>query len=203
MVLYTEKGNVLVGMILRLASILAAVILFVFGIVFYTQGKAGQDVQTRLLIIVFFSGIAPLGELVILNLLSLYVIQIAKVTPDEIVCMPMLAKWIPRLAWRVPIQTVNDAAVIEYNAVAERLEREGAGDGARITYFEEKGKNVDKSFLNAASVDGDGVSLRVRRFRGEKQGALLLLNNGSSLFLGFSDPAAAVAAIRQARGLMA
>lgn len=201
--LYAEKGNVLVGMIMRLASILSAVIFVVFAIVFYTQAKAEQDAQTRLFILIFFGGIAPLGTLTVLNMLSLYVMQIAEVTPDEIVCMPMLAKWIPRLAWRVPIQTVNDASVIDYAAIAERLEREGAGDGARITYFEEKGKKVDNNFTNAAIVDGEGIPLRVRRFRGEKRGALLELNDGSSLFLGFGDPAAAVAAIRQARGLPA
>jgi hypothetical protein len=177
-----------------------AVFAFILGIVLYTHGKPGEETQVRLFIVLFVSGIVPVADLIVTTLLGLYVVQIARVTRDEIVSMPLLAKWFPKLAWLVPVQSVNEASVVEYAAVAERLERDGAGQGARITYFEEKGKKTDKSFLNAAIVDGEGIPLRVRRFRREMQGALLVLNDGGSVFLGFNNPAEAVTAIHQARG---
>lgn len=196
--LYEEKSNVVAGRILRIMGVVGALAFIGVGIMFYVKGTGNSG--ERLVVSLVLGVIAPVSELIVTTILGLYVVQIVRVTRDEIVSMPLLAKWFSGLAWRIPIQSINEASVVEYAQVAEKLEREGAGPGARVTYFQEKGKKVDKSFLNAAMVDGDGIPLRVRRPRGEKQGAMLVLNDRTSLFLGLNNPAEAVDAIRQARG---
>ncbi len=206
MVLYSETRKGRVSLICFVTGVASALIFIIvpffvpmpegakiaksYGIGTVTKKAiAGQTVyqQDPTAALVLSCAGAPLSFIVCL-LLGMSSIKITRVTKDEIISMSLLGKVFPKLAWHVPTLMIAEATVMEFEMVMLQMDSIP------------KNASVRKINGQIVSIGGD-VPLRVRRDMSETSGVMIMLGDGTGVFLGTPNPEKLCAAIQDARSM--
>lgn len=193
--LYEETRNI-PGCILMACQ--AFVMLFLFLLTMHVYSNPGSAPNAVEVFKGRFFQCFFLLFLVVHALRAAFFLKWVLITRAEIIYMPLPAYLIPGLAWRVSIDSIADVTIVDFQQIVARLERDGAGNGAKIRYWSRRG-TTRKPFHSVKLVEGRNIPLRVWGFSAEKMGILLTLKNGADLFIDFQNPGEAVVAILQAR----